>query len=445
MIARMAVPMNAGRRASSRFVKHFDAGPENPNIVGERGAALALMRRLELPVPSGFTVTTDAWRLWRRCGEQMPLELARELRLALTRLAHEIHSEQSAAPVLLTVRASPPVRAAAAPATTVDLDWPAGAERPRRLARNLGGALETAWRQWDPERAYAQPGVMSAPRERGIAVVVQRVIAGPPSARSGEGELLTRDPHSGLPGATGHFTPAQATAPAGEQPLSGLRLRAGEAYDALCAAGVLVESAYRDMCELRFRVDDGRLWLLDAAPGARSFDAAVRIAVDLVDEGLIELGEAFNRVPLPALDRLQREVVGSGRRASEPQLARLLAWCEEERRFPLRETAPRGWPVVRSQQQARRLAPGAALIEVPCISPDSSRALQGVVRAALAAGASRLGLRLGSGPIERDLRVPRGPWQVLVAPPQHRWAASLLAARTSVGEVPRALEESTIG
>jgi hypothetical protein len=420
----------------------------NPLVVGERGASLARMYRLGLPVPGGFTLTTDAWRAWQRVGAQMPLDLSRALRGELVHLIHALTTGQTAgAPIRLAVRPSPPMHVpdeAPEKLLVLELD-PAeepGRALPRALLAQVREAVEAIWRAWDPEPAYAQLRTAAPPRERGIAVVVQRAIETAGAAPSGRGRLITRDPETGLPGAVGCFESTD------DSSLAALHLAAPAAYAALSDGGVLIESAYRDMCEISFAIDDGELWLLDARTAERTPAAAVRVAVDLVEEGLIELDEALERVSLPALDRLQ-QALGAGRdgSAEAPQLGRLLMWCDERRQVSVEAHAPAGWPRVSTRKQALAVGAQSAVIDLSPVPTASSSALRSVVRATLGGGASALALALPDAPIERDLRLPPGPWRAIVAPPQHTWAARLLAARAHVSEEPDTrpvlLEKST--
>jgi hypothetical protein len=317
-----------------------------------------------------------------------------------------------------------------------------GGALPRALLAQVREAVEAVWRAWDPEPAYARLRTASPPRERGIAVVVQRAIDSAGDGRSGRGRLITRDPETGVPGAVGCFESTE------DGSLAALRLAAPGAYAALSDAGVLIESAYRDMCEIAFAIEDGELWLLDARAAERTPAAAIRVAVDLVEEGLIELDEALERVSLPALDRLQ-QTLGAGRNGSAevPQLGRLLMWCDERRQVAVQAHAPSGWPSVSTRKQALAVDTRSAVIDLSPVPTASSSALRSVVRATLGSGASALALALPDAPIERDLRLPPGPWRAIVASPRHTWAARLLAARAHVSEEPDTrpvlLEKST--
>jgi pyruvate,orthophosphate dikinase len=149
-------------------------------------------------------------------------------------------------------------------------------------------------------------------------VVVQAAVSGALDAQSGSGIVFTRDPANGSPGAFGRFFAGHdadsATERGGGEPLYTLRVRLPEAFEALDRAIPRVETTFRDMCQIRFVVESGKLWILDVSPGRRNAAAALRIAVDLVDEGLIEVAEAPGRVPLPAIARLQWPVLAANQR-----------------------------------------------------------------------------------------------------------------------------------
>ena len=121
------------------------------------------------------------------------------------------------------------------------------------------------------------------------------------------------------------------------------------AHEELETALPLIEAAYRDMADVEFTVESGRLWILQARSGQRSGQAAVRIAVDIVDEGLIEVDEALDRIPVSALE----QTAGAGVRRS-------------------REAG-------RDRPRERRPRPGPAWVP-PCLTPNALRSSRPTAR-----------------------------------------------------------------
>jgi pyruvate,orthophosphate dikinase len=148
--------------------------------------------------------------------------------------------------------------------------------------------------------------------------------------QSGTGVAFTRDPATGAKGMYGDFL-ARAQGDdvvGGERDVADLATLAELAPDAardLAASGEALERSYADLCDIEFTVERGRLWVLQARRGQRSAAAAIRIALDLVDEGTIDSDEALQRIPPEALVRIldrvvdpsaERRVLGRGAPAS---------------------------------------------------------------------------------------------------------------------------------
>jgi pyruvate,orthophosphate dikinase len=185
---------------------------------------------------------------------------------------------------------------------------------PEDPRKQLVEAIAAVWRSWEGKRARRYRRFVGISDELGTAVTVQAMVFGNFDDRSGTGVVFTRDPATGSPGAYGDFL-ARAQ---GEdvvdgshqtEPLEGLRAIAPPAYADLERSLAVVETAYRDMCDIEFTVESGKLWILQARVGQRSGAAAVRIAVDLVEEGLIRVEEALARIPVAALAQLQAPVL----------------------------------------------------------------------------------------------------------------------------------------
>lgn len=189
-----------------------------------------------------------------------------------------------------------------------------GAPVPDDLEGQLSETLAMAWASWTAPGPAAYRARAGLPDDLGLAVVVQGMVHGDRDLDSGVGTVFSRDPATGSPSAAGRFVPhgTLGAAIAGRLPLAAMRARLSVPLAELDAALPLVEASYRDMCSVDFAVQAGRLWFLRAKPGRRSGPAAVRIAVDLVDDGLITTPEALGRIPLSVMARLQAPVFASG-------------------------------------------------------------------------------------------------------------------------------------
>ena len=196
-------------------------------------------------------------------------------------------------------------------------------------AQRLGGAdpechvaalkalVSTDGRDWpqrtrDQLEALVQAIMLAAPEP--TAVVVQARVFGAAAGPSGAGVVFTRDPVAGAVGAFGEFRPGADWSSDGDEHERGVGIDrlawcAPEAARRLAQELAAVEAIHRDMCEVEFTLETGRLFLHDARPGPRSSLASIQIAVDLVDAGLIDVEAAIARIPLCALADLERPVV----------------------------------------------------------------------------------------------------------------------------------------
>lgn len=189
-----------------------------------------------------------------------------------------------------------------------------GREFPSRPVDQLKEAVEAVFRSWRSPRAERYRTYAGISAELGTAVVIQAMVFGNLDDRSGTGVAFTRDPATGAPGLYGDFLlKAQGEdVVAGEVDPSDLdtfRRQVPAAYDGLLAAVPVLERAYSDMCDIEFTVEQGRFWLLQARRGQRTAHAAVRIALDLVDENLVDLDEAVRRIPPSSLVRIRDAVL----------------------------------------------------------------------------------------------------------------------------------------
>ncbi|NLG63163.1 MAG: pyruvate, phosphate dikinase, partial [Candidatus Cloacimonetes bacterium] len=365
-----------------------EGGRDDKQTLGGKGANLAEMTRIGVPVPPGFTISTDACRFYLR-EERYPPDLEQQVAAALERVEADTGKRFGGLenPLLLSVRSGAAISMPGMMDTILNLGlndqtvealarasnderfaWdsyrrfvqmysdvvlgvPASEFEERLEARKqergvvedteleavdlralahefkslvrerlgspfpddpqiqLWGAIEAVFRSWNVERAVAYRRVHGIPDYLGTAVNVQAMVYGNLGDDSGTGVAFTRNPSTGERKFFGEFlVNAQ-----GEDVVAGIRTplsieemehRLPEAYRQLLEVQERLEQHYREMQDLEFTVERGTLYLLQTRTGKRTAAAAVRIAVEMVDEGLIDEREAVLRVDPKQLDQL---------------------------------------------------------------------------------------------------------------------------------------------
>lgn len=195
-----------------------------------------------------------------------------------------------------------------------------GAEFPMDPHVQLWGAIEAVWKSWTLKKAVDYRRVNAIPETLGTAVNIVAMVFGNMGDDSGTGVAFTRDPSTGEKLFYGEFlVNAQ-----GEDVVAGIRTpleiqemanRLPEAYEELMATQERLEQHYRDMQDIEFTVERGKLYLLQTRTGKRTAAAAVRIAEEMVTEGLISRTEALKRVEPQQLDQLLHPVIDPSARA----------------------------------------------------------------------------------------------------------------------------------
>ncbi len=196
-----------------------------------------------------------------------------------------------------------------------------GQEFPMTPATQLWGAIEAVWRSWTLKKAVDYRRVNGISEKLGTAVNVVAMVFGNMGDDSGTGVAFTRDPSTGERRFYGEFlVNAQ-----GEDVVAGIRTplrieemaeRLPQAYAELLETQKRLESHFRDMQDIEFTVERGKLYLLQTRTGKRAPTAAVRIADEMVREGLIDRAEAVRRVSPTQVDQLLHPVIDAGVRAT---------------------------------------------------------------------------------------------------------------------------------
>ena len=393
-----------------KYVYDFSEGDKSmKDLLGGKGANLAEMTKLGLPVPPGFTITTEACRAYLK-ESTVPESLATEVTTALRGVEDQMgrHLGDPADPLLVSVRSgakfSMPgmmetvlniglndesVLGLAAVSgnerfawdsyrrliqmfgkTVLDIDGDlfsdaldelkaergvkgdtdltaedlkglvdtfkgivkeqTGEDFPQDPRTQMDMGIEAVFRSWNTERARIYRRRERIPHDLGTAVNICTMVFGNMGENSGTGVCFTRDPSSGHSGVYGDYLEnAQGEdVVAGIRntlPLSALKEINKPVYDELRAIMRKLETHYRDMCDIEFTVERGKLWMLQTRVGKRTAAAAFRIATQLLGEKLITRDEALGRVTGDQLTQLmfpqfdakaEKELIARGMAAS---------------------------------------------------------------------------------------------------------------------------------
>ena len=196
-----------------------------------------------------------------------------------------------------------------------------GADFPMNPREQLWGAIQAVWRSWTLKKAVDYRRVNRIPEDLGTAVNVVAMVFGNMGEDSGTGVAFTRNPSTGERAFYGEFLiNAQ-----GEDVVAGIRTpfsidemakKLPGAYAELLKTQERLEHHFRDMQDIEFTVERGKLYLLQTRSGKRTAAAAVRIATEMVSEGLIDSATAVTRVQPQQLDQLLHPVIDAGARAT---------------------------------------------------------------------------------------------------------------------------------
>lgn len=275
------------------WIHPLSAEVEEPaSVLGGKAHGLIVMKRLGLPVPPGFVISTAACRAYLHDG-RFPDGLGFELAAAVSDL--EIATGRrlggSELPLAVSVRSGGRISMPGMMDTILNLG----------LAAEPEPAIRAVFSSWDTPRAKTYRELHGISHDAGTAVIVQAMVFGDRGAHSGSGVAFSRDPGTGerVPFGEvlfGHQGDDVVSGTSTTLPLSELAEREPGVWAGLLDALGRVETHYRDACHVEFTFEAGELWLLQVRPGGMTGGAAVRVAVDLVDEGLISRREALRRV-----------------------------------------------------------------------------------------------------------------------------------------------------
>ena len=184
-----------------------------------------------------------------------------------------------------------------------------GEDFPQDALEQLMGAVKAVFRSWDNPRAIVYRRMNDIPGDWGTAVNVQAMVFGNMGDTSGTGVAFTRNPSTGEKGIYGEYlinaqgedVVAGVRTP---QPISKLEEDMPECYKEFMEIASRLENHYRDMQDMEFTIQEGKLYFLQTRNGKRTAHAAIKIACDLVDEGMITPEEAITRIDAKSLDQL---------------------------------------------------------------------------------------------------------------------------------------------
>jgi len=267
-------------------VSHFKGTWEDPKQLGNKGANLVIMTKLRLPVPPGFVVSIDAFREFMATGK-LPED---EIKQALNDLEQQT-GKRLGQGLAVSVRSSAPISMPGMMDTILDVT---------NLEEVLS-ATKTVFESWKCPRAIEYRRINHIPVDLGTSAIIQSMVFGDMDERSGTGVMFTRNPSTGdkelfgeyLLEAKGEDLVSGRRTP---QPISALHSQMPEVYAQLQDIADILETHFRNMQDIEFTVESGRLYILQTRNGKRGGQASVKIALDMAREGLISREEAIMRV-----------------------------------------------------------------------------------------------------------------------------------------------------
>ncbi|GAU77480.1 pyruvate, phosphate dikinase [Fusibacter sp. 3D3] len=373
-----------------KFVYAFEEGcKELKSLLGGKGANLAEMKKIDLPVPEGFTITTEACNQYYVDGKQISEEIVTQIEANLKLLEAKTQKKlgDSNDPLLVSVRSGAVVSMPGMMDTVLNLglndlsveglakltenrrfamdcyrrfiqmfgdvvleipkykfdkvldgkkeicgyemdtDLTAtdleeiiagykkivksekGFDFPQEPKKQMMMAIEAVFGSWNNDRAIVYRNYNEIPHNLGTAVNIQSMVFGNMGTTSGTGVAFTRNPSTGenklfgefLINAQGEDVVAGIRTP---QKIDELKDALPEVYQQFVDVSAKLETHYRDMQDIEFTVERGILYMLQTRTGKRTAYAAIKVAVDMVDEGVLDKEEALMRIAPSQLDQL---------------------------------------------------------------------------------------------------------------------------------------------
>jgi len=352
MTTSTVAPMAAG--IASRVVRLDGTCELDRAAIGGKAFSVNSMRSLGLPVPPAVALTTGCCADFYAAGGVLPDAVWEEVRRGIGSLEQETGRlfGGDRRPLLVSVRSGAPVsmpgmmdtvlNLGLTPTTVAALVDETGDEdyvrdTRGRFARQyletvlddqagtvpsdpwaqLRGAVTAVLASWQSARAQTYRRSREIDADLGTAVTIQAMVFGNLDDRSGTGVIFSRNPSTGDPAPFGEWLHRGqgedvVSGRVTPRPLVTLAVDLPEAYDELMAAARRLESVGRDVQDIEFTVESGRLWLLQTRSAKRSAAAAVRIAVDHVDEGLLSEIEAVDRITAGQVRTVVTNAAGAG-------------------------------------------------------------------------------------------------------------------------------------
>jgi pyruvate,orthophosphate dikinase len=268
------------------FVYTFHDSCEDKAILGNKGANLVIMTRLGLPVPPGFILSVDSYAEYKKSGKLPETEIKQSMADLEKHTGKKLGKE-----LQVSVRSSAPVSMPGMMDTILNVSDIAA----------MKIAAKRVFDSWDNLRAVEYRRLNNIPADMGTAVIIQAMVFGNKDANSGTGVVFSRDPSTGqkelfgeyLSQAQGEELVSGAKTPS---PIANLKKHMPSVYAQLQKMVELLESHYRDMQDIEFTIESRRLYILQTRSAKRSGRAAVKVAIDMVHEGLITREEAIARL-----------------------------------------------------------------------------------------------------------------------------------------------------
>jgi pyruvate,orthophosphate dikinase len=372
--------------------KKSEGRAEMKDLLGGKGANLAQMGRLGLPIPPGFTISTEVCTYFYKNNQNYPPNLEKEIKknLAEVEKAKKAKFGDWENPLLFSVRSGARVSMPGMMDTVLNLglndeivkrlaeknprfawnsywrfifmfadvvmgvekeeldeikgnDWKDVTERLKAKVKHLTGrevpqdpweqlwqAISAVFKSWNTPRAITYRKLNKIPDDWGTAVNCQSMVFGNFDENSASGVGFTRNPATGEKKLYGEFLSCAQ----GEDVVAGIRTPRSiddlkkvfpQCYEELLKISDTLENYYKDMQDIEFTIESGKLWMLQTRTGKRTTQAAIKIALDMVSEGLVDKKTALLRIDpytieslfKPSFDpKTKKEVIAKGLAAS---------------------------------------------------------------------------------------------------------------------------------